>query len=62
MMADVRASTPLTTRFVRCDSGATAIEYALSATLIAVVVVSSVRTLGVNVNRMFVSVGTALSR
>ena len=52
----------LTTRFLRCESGATAIEYGLIAALIAVVVIVALRTIGTNLNRTFTSVGAALSR
>jgi pilus assembly protein Flp/PilA len=43
----------LTQRFLRAEAGATAIEYALIATLIAVVIVAAVTTLGVNLGGRF---------
>lgn len=48
------------TRFVRDESGATAIEYGLIAALIAVVMISALRTIGSNLKTVFTSVGSAL--
>ncbi len=42
------------------ESGATAIEYGLIAALIAVVVISAVRTVGTKLTTTFTSVATAL--
>jgi pilus assembly protein Flp/PilA len=47
-------------RFLRDDTGATAIEYALIAGGIAVVIVAAVNGLGTQVNSMFTGVSTAL--
>ena len=47
-------------RFAKDDSGATAIEYGLIAGLIAVVVITAVTTIGVNLTTKFNAVGTAL--
>jgi pilus assembly protein Flp/PilA len=47
-------------RFVRDESGATAIEYALIASGVSIVIVGTVATLGTNVKAMFSSVSTAL--
>jgi pilus assembly protein Flp/PilA len=47
-------------RFLRDDSGATAIEYALIATGIAVAIIAAVNALGTATNAMFESVSTAL--
>jgi pilus assembly protein Flp/PilA len=47
-------------RFMQEEEGATAIEYGLLASLIAVVIIGGVRTLGVNVNTAFTTVSTAL--
>ncbi len=44
------------TRFVKDESGATAIEYGLIAALIAVVIVTAVRLLGQNLSSTFNSV------
>ena len=41
-------------------SGATAIEYALIATIISIVVVTSVTSMGVSLNGFFTSVATCL--
>ena len=46
--------------FVRDDSGATAIEYALIASLIAVVIISAVSLVGTKVSTVFTEIGGAL--
>jgi pilus assembly protein Flp/PilA len=46
--------------FIHCDSGATAIEYALIASLIAVFIITAVRTVGTKVSTVFTEVGGAL--
>ena len=48
-------------RFVRDDSGATAIEYGLIVALIAVVIITAVVTLGGHLNNAFGSVNTGLA-
>ena len=50
----------LFSRFVRDDSGATAIEYGLIAGLIAVVVVTSITTLGTKLTNTFTNVSNKL--
>jgi pilus assembly protein Flp/PilA len=40
-------------RFVKDESGATAIEYGLIAALIAVVIIAGARLLGTNLNDLF---------
>jgi pilus assembly protein Flp/PilA len=47
-------------RFLRDDSGATAIEYGLIAAGIAVAVIAAVNTLGTTLSAKFTSVTTAL--
>ena len=47
-------------RFVRDESGATAIEYGLIAALIAVVIITALTTVGTNLTTKFNSVATAL--
>ena len=47
--------------FIRNESGATAIEYALIASLIAVAVISAVSTVGTKVSTVFSEVGNSLS-
>ncbi|MEA2906183.1 MAG: pilus assembly protein Flp/PilA [Alphaproteobacteria bacterium] len=47
-------------RFLRDDSGATAIEYGLIAAGIAVAIIATVQGLGSNLNTTFTSVQTAL--
>jgi len=44
---------PLIIRFLREQKAATAIEYALAGTLIAVVIVAAVRSVGVNLQAKF---------
>jgi pilus assembly protein Flp/PilA len=46
----------LATRFLRDESGATAIEYGLIAALIAVVIITAVTTLGTNLSTTFTTV------
>ena len=48
------------TRFVKDESGATAIEYGLIVALIAVVIITAVSTLGTKLNSAFTKVGTSL--
>jgi len=47
-------------RFFNNESGATAIEYALIASLIAVAIVTAVQTVGTKVSTVFSQVGSAL--
>ena len=47
-------------RFMRCESGATAIEYAMIASGIGVAIAASVVNLGSNVKGLFVSVSSSL--
>jgi pilus assembly protein Flp/PilA len=47
-------------RFVRDESGATAIEYGLIVALIAVVIITAVQTLGTKLNTAFGSINTKL--
>ena len=47
-------------RFLRNDSGATAIEYGLIAAGISVAIIAVVQGLGSNLNTTFTSVSTAL--
>lgn len=46
--------------FVADESGVTAIEYALIASLIAVFIITAVQTVGTKVSTVFDEVGTAL--
>jgi len=47
-------------RFVRDERGATAIEYALLASGVSIVIAGTVATLGSNVKNMYSGVATAL--
>jgi pilus assembly protein Flp/PilA len=49
------------TRFLKDESGATAIEYGLLAALISVVIIGSVKILGTKVNGAFNSIANNLS-
>ena len=48
-------------RFVRDDSGATAIEYGLIVALVAVVIITAVTSVGNHLSAKFSSVGVAIS-
>jgi pilus assembly protein Flp/PilA len=52
--------TSLVTRFLKDDSGATAIEYGLIAAGISVAIIATVQALGTNLNNTFSTVSTAL--
>ena len=47
-------------RFLKDESGATAIEYGLIAALIAVVIVTAVTAIGTNLNAQFQKVAAAI--
>ena len=51
----------LVSRFVRDESGATAIEYGLIAAGISVVIITTVQLVGTNLNGVFNAVATALN-
>ena len=51
----------LVTRFVKDESGATAIEYGLIAALISVVIITVLTNIGSNLNAKFGSVDNALA-
>ena len=51
----------LVKNFIRNEDGATAIEYALIASLIAVVIIGAVQTVGTKVSGVFTTVGAALN-
>jgi pilus assembly protein Flp/PilA len=50
----------LISRFVRDESGATAIEYGLIAALIAVVIITGVTAVGTKLSATFTSLSTTL--
>ena len=52
--------TNLVSRFVRDESGATAIEYGLIAALISVVIIGALTLIGTNLQTKFNAVATAL--
>ena len=47
-------------RFLRDESGVTAIEYGLIAALVAVVLISTIKTLGANLKTTFNTISTNL--
>jgi pilus assembly protein Flp/PilA len=53
--------TKFVTRFLKDESGATAIEYGLIIALIAVVIVTAVTTLGTKLETAFTKAGDAVS-
>jgi pilus assembly protein Flp/PilA len=50
----------LFSRFIRDESGATAIEYGLIAALIAVVIIGAVTAVGTKLSTTFTTVSTSL--
>ncbi|HEX3943395.1 MAG TPA: Flp family type IVb pilin [Rhizomicrobium sp.] len=52
----------LVTRFVRDESGATAIEYGLIAALISVVIIVVLTNIGTSLNAKFTSVASGLQK
>jgi pilus assembly protein Flp/PilA len=46
------------TRFLKDDSGATAIEYGLIAALIAAVIITAVSAIGTNLNTTFTTISS----
>lgn len=50
----------LVSRFVKSESGATAIEYGLIAALVSVVIITAITTMGSNLTSTFDSIATAL--
>jgi pilus assembly protein Flp/PilA len=54
--------TKLISRFVRDESGATAIEYGLIAALIAVVIITVLTNIGTSLNTKFEKVASGLQK
>ena len=52
----------LFSRFVKDESGATAIEYGLIASLISVVIITAASTLGKNISSAFNTVATTMTK
>jgi len=52
----------LFSRFLKDESGATAIEYGLIAAGIAVAIITMVQTLGTSLNTVFTNVNTELNK
>jgi pilus assembly protein Flp/PilA len=53
--------TKLVSRFLKDESGATAIEYGLIAALISVALITGAGTLGSKLNTVFVNLGTKMT-
>lgn len=53
--------TRFTSRFLRDESGATAIEYGLIAALIALVIIGAVTTLGTNLSGKFDGISSGIN-
>ena len=53
--------TKLVSRFLKDESGATAIEYGLIAALISVALITGASTLGSKLNSVFTSLGTKMN-
>jgi len=51
----------LVTRFIKDESGATAIEYGLIAALISVALIAGAKAIGTNLDSKFKAVSTAVS-
>jgi len=51
----------LLSRFVRDESGVTAIEYGLIAALISVTIITAVTLVGTDLNLVFAAISTALA-
>ena len=52
--------TKFVSRFLKDESGATAIEYGLIAALIAVVIITGLTSVGTNLNTKLASIATSL--
>ncbi|MCM5554374.1 Flp family type IVb pilin [Pleomorphomonas sp. NRK KF1] len=52
----------LVSRFLKDESGATAIEYGLIASLIAVAIITAATTLGTNISATFNKITTELNK
>jgi len=59
-LAEGHFMTLFAARFLRDESGATAIEYGLIVALIAVVIIGAVTTLGSNLNGTMTTAGSAI--
>jgi pilus assembly protein Flp/PilA len=55
-----QAMSKFVTRFMKDESGATAIEYGLIVALIAVVIITAVSAVGTNLNTKFNAISTSL--
>lgn len=53
--------TKIFARFLKDESGATAIEYGLIAALLSVAIIGGATTVGTRLNALFVSLGTKMT-
>jgi pilus assembly protein Flp/PilA len=58
----MEASMTFFSRFMKDESGATAIEYGLIAALISVAIITAVTTLGTNLSGTFTKVATTVKK
>jgi pilus assembly protein Flp/PilA len=58
--AERNCTMTILTRFLNNEDGATAIEYALMASLIALFIIAAVQTVGTKVSTVFTEVGNGL--
>jgi pilus assembly protein Flp/PilA len=56
---EIKQMSKFVTRFVKDESGATAIEYGLIVALIAVVIITAVTTIGKNLSTAFNTIATS---
>ncbi len=56
----MRSVSELFARFLKNESGATAIEYGLIAALIAAVIIGAVSAIGSNLNGTFTTIGSSV--
>jgi pilus assembly protein Flp/PilA len=59
---EMRNMKALIVRFANCESGATAIEYGLIASLIAVAIVAATTALGTEINTTFTKAKTEMAK
>jgi len=58
---EIEQMSKFVSRFMNDESGATAIEYGLIVSLIAVAIVTAVTTVGTNLTTKFTSIGTSIA-
>jgi len=61
MIVMIHSALPLARRFLKDETAATAVEYSLIAAFLAIVIISSVRNLGLRMANKFNVINNALS-